>query len=349
MADPEDVDVTIEDDYDEEADSDFESHAISDGKGSSSSDEATESNTIAKKSRKTSGRGNRSKAKAEPETIELDSGDEATLLERKKAKAKEKRKGGRNVDDSDDGESHGWRARTRAMRQNDQERTAKSRLASLKESTVDVDELWKAMNSPGGLDTLKAPDMKTSIETSLDLGPNHASSPLQPPEPKDEVLDQGRETLNATEETITIDETYEFAGEIHKRKKTVPKSSAEAKLWLTTRGVSQNTDPRFPGNDPIRRPLRKISRFDPNLNNLDPFNKTWKQGKDEKPQKAQKLNAVEKSKMDWAAHVDEEGLQDELAEQAKAKGAYMGKAEFLRQVEHKQDEEARRLRQKGRS
>ncbi|KAG9236664.1 putative SWR1-complex protein 5 [Amylocarpus encephaloides] len=57
-----------------------------------------------------------------------------------------------------------------------------------------------------------------------------------------------------------------------------------------------------------------------------------------------KLNTVEKSAMDWAGFVDQEGIADELDAAGKSKGAYKSRQEFLARVERKKEEEARRAR-----
>ena len=49
--------------------------------------------------------------------------------------------------------------------------------------------------------------------------------------------------------------------------------------------------------------------------------------------KAPKLNVVDKSKMDWAEHVDKEGAREELEAARKAKGSYLEKRDFLERVE----------------
>ncbi|KAK5131777.1 hypothetical protein LTR04_004897 [Oleoguttula sp. CCFEE 6159] len=62
-------------------------------------------------------------------------------------------------------------------------------------------------------------------------------------------------------------------------------------------------------------------------------------------QKAQKLTAVQKSALDWAQHVDREGLQEELDKAGRAKGSYLIQREFLNQVELRREEAAREARQ----
>lgn len=62
--------------------------------------------------------------------------------------------------------------------------------------------------------------------------------------------------------------------------------------------------------------------------------------------KEAKMNVVNKSKMDWEAHVAEEGDKDELEQAAKAKGAYLDRVDFLGRTEDKREEELRAARMK---
>jgi hypothetical protein len=64
-----------------------------------------------------------------------------------------------------------------------------------------------------------------------------------------------------------------------------------------------------------------------------------------RPDKAQKLNVVDKSRMDWTGFVDKEGIADELDTHGKTKEAYLGRMEFLAGVEARREDE--RMRVKG--
>lgn len=350
MPDPMNIDVTMEDEYDEEADSDFEDGNGSDDNRSTSSGEEVDQTTSSKQGQPKPQSQARSKTNNQAEPLELDSGDEATIQERKRAKRKQKQKGQNEQDDDGDVEEQGWRARTRAMREMDEVEKKRSRLASVRGSTIDVDKIWEAMNRPGPRNHLLIQDLAPAIHGGA--SPPGERDKIEPPRarPGNAVageVDESRDSYPGMNDMITIDETYEFAGEVHRRKKNVPKSSAEAKAWLSLKS-SHNSDPRFQGDAPIRRPLRKVSRFDPNLNHLDSFKSNWEKTlADGKGSKVQKLNTVDKSKMDWAAHVDQEGLQDELSEHARAKAGYLGRMDFLGQVERRKEEEARAVRLKG--
>lgn len=169
------------------------------------------------------------------------------------------------------------------------------------------------------------------------------------------------------EEMLTIRRTYKFAGETITEEKVVPKDSAEAKLYLSTSGAARKKAKGGAGTStdggtdsppdetvvqPLRRPLRRFSRFDPNP--PDAIKKSWeKQAAVQAPEdagataKGPKLNTVMKSKLDWAAYVDREGIKDDLDVHSKAKEGYMDRMDFLGRVDAKREEERRNARLKN--
>jgi hypothetical protein len=335
MTDPQDLDVEVEDDYDEEADSDFEGGNADEEIVSSSSDEEEAAQTAAGR-RPAKRRKVAKPKKVEEDAVDLESGDEATIKEREKELKKQKKRG-EATDDELDAQAEGWRAKTRSMRYRDREEKKKSRLATVKGSTIDVNKMWEDMNRSEPLPPPKI-EVLEMVETE-DAPKQPTALQPQPPAGMDE---------NDMEEMIMIKRTYKFAGEVHTEEKIVPKSSAEARLWLSQQSFHSQT--ALGSDATLRRPLRKISRFDPNHNNLAAFQKNWSKTGG-KPGKAgfdgPKLNTVEKSRQDWAAHIDQEGLQEELQEAAKAKGGYLGRQDFLNEVEQKREAEARAARLKG--
>jgi hypothetical protein len=352
MSEPQDIDAGMENDYDEEADSDFDAgEAKDDAISSSSEEEGSDDN--ANKARPKKRRKTAKIAQSHEDLGELDSGDEATIREHERTKRKQKKKKSQGEEDDSDVEEHGWRARTRAMRERDKDEKKKSKLASVKGSTIDVDRLWEEMNKPGGLDL--PPPSIVDASSVVDKESKNVGTPSAPEDVRGESsMNHLRDADGAhkdatdwTEEMITIKRTYQFAGELHSEEKIVPKSSAEAQLWLAQQSAKGQPVKTLDSRQ-LRRPLRKISRFDPNLNNLDSIKKSWeKQLNADGIATGPKLNTVEKSKMDWAAHVDQEGLKDELDEHAKAKEGYLGRMDFLGQVEQRREEEARAARLRG--
>lgn len=141
-----------------------------------------------------------------------------------------------------------------------------------------------------------------------------------------------------TEDSIVIKRTYVFAGETITEEKTVPKSSAEARLYLQSQAAPAS--PISPiGGKPLRRPKKRPSMFEPNPEGIV-------KGLAPTPSKGPKLNVVEKSKLDWASHVDKEGLKDELDVAEKAKDGYMGRMDFLGRSEAKREEERKNAKKK---
>lgn len=215
-------------------------------------------------------------------------------------------------------------------------------LARIDGATIDVDALWAQMNAP-----------------ESESGLLHTSKPATTPgdEAQDPSTDQDKENIAAetpeklpSEDLIKIKRTYKFAGEMHTEEKLVPRDSAEAKLYLAeTNGDKAAETTESDGNpgSKLRRPLRKISRFDPNP--LGVIKKSWEKQAVTVDQDAKgpKLNTVEKSRLDWAQYVDEEGIKDELNVHSKAKEGYLGRMDFLDRVDAKREEERRNIRLKG--
>lgn len=322
-----------DEEYDEEADSDFDVVSGDDVEVSSSEDEVDQNEPQAARPNK---RRKIERSHAESISQELDSGDEATIAEQKKAQRKKRRKG-ENIDGGSEDESDGWRARTRAMREKEKEERKRNKLATSKGSTIDVDKIWEEMNRPEPLPDPSHVDQQQSKSQIL----NQNIIPAEQSQDKENV------PANGAEEMITIKRTYRFAGEVHTEEKVVPKSSAEARLWLS----QQAANPQAIASDGkvIQRPLRKISRFDPNNKNLEAFKASWTTStRGGTGVAGPKLNVVEKSKMDWAVHVDTEGLKEELDEHAKAKEGYLNRMDFLNEVEQRKEAEARAARVKNR-
>jgi hypothetical protein len=227
------------------------------------------------------------------------------------------------------------------MRIQEKEQKRQSKLASSKHSTIDVNKLWEEMNRPGPLPPVRMED-EDIVQNMSDKASGSA------PDKNLAFKEQDKENVpvSSDADTITIKRTYKFAGEVHTEEKTVSRDSAEAQLWLAQQQGSKTQNISADGKV-VHRPLRKISRFDPNLSNIASFGSSWAarnaEGQDSRF-RGHKLNVVEKSKMDWAAHVDTEGLKEELDVHAKAKDGYLNRMDFLREVEERKEAEARAAR-----
>ena len=142
----------------------------------------------------------------------------------------------------------------------------------------------------------------------------------------------------SSEDMVVIKRTYVFAGETITEEKLVPRSSAEARLYLQslTAPNSAKPSPTASSTKPLRRPKKRVSQFEPNPNGV--VKGLVLQGP--------KLNTIEKSKLDWAGYVDKEGIKDELDVAEKAKEGYLGRMDFLGRVEAKREDERKNAKMK---
>ncbi|KAF2466374.1 BCNT-domain-containing protein [Lindgomyces ingoldianus] len=187
---------------------------------------------------------------------------------------------------------------------------------------------------------------------------------------------------NASDDTdsVTVKRIYTFAGQRTTEEQQIPRTSLDKYLsegWKVAEPTAQEVDETETKQDSaglershskIRRPLRRPSRFDPNptgqVRGLAPEHQlTWPRQttkiahvdqenaaaapeapRIQRPEKAQKLNVVDKSRHDWSKYVDKEGIAEELDEHGKTKEAYLGRMDFLANVEAKREEERRRVK-----
>ncbi|CUS06749.1 unnamed protein product [Tuber aestivum] len=187
-------------------------------------------------------------------------------------------------------------------------------------TTTDVDELWRQMNSKPNLKR-RSPLPETVKREVADEERN--------------MGDEAREGLNTFgEETITISRTYTFAGTVVSEAKTVPKSSHEAQTYLSTlpsaSSIPTPSAPSAPANGlPPRRPppKKRASAFDSAAAARKPATSTA----------TQKLNTLEKSRLDWAGFVDKEGIGDELKKHTSGDKSYLDRQAFLGRVDEKRE------------
>ena len=227
-------------------------------------------------------------------------------------------------------------------------------------ATIDIDSVWARLNNPQAsrslASTQKPPDTVTNAEnippSSETLSKDNLPPSLQ---------------ISSPEPTITIPHTYTFAGQTHTSTKIVPASSKEAQAYL----ASKDKDPTTTTGPALRRPLARKGLLEPNPQclikgaarpprsdlptsiggqgtqhlNAATKAKGWEIGK----KKEVKLNTVEKSKLDWEAEVERQGLREELEKAEKSGGSYLGRMEFLGRGDQFREEEAKkaRLREMG--
>jgi len=296
------------------------------------------------------------KRKVTFDDAELDSGDEATIQEQQAQRKRRKGdKGPIRQDEDEAGE--GGLIKTRAQRA--AEVREKRTLATTVGSKIDVEALWAQLSA-------------ASV----------GRPPPPPPPPTLETEPDKADKETEEEEYITIKRTTEFAGQVTTEEKRVPKSSAEAKLWLRAQIASKNAatsegegsgDVAKVQTPQLLRPLKRPSRFEPNpageVKALPPeLQLRWPRsattlmsttatataaGQNHrslpKLSEAQRLNTVQKSQYDWVQFVDKEGIAEELDEHGRAKDNYLTRNDFLQDVEARREHEARELRLAGKA
>lgn len=353
----EDTEIEDEQQYDEAADEDFNPEdGVGDDDASSSEDEEEQKVDAPKRA----GR----KRKSEAINGELDSGDEATINERKSKKRRRKgetkgKPGATATGDDEDEEDSGGEGgliRTRAQRLAEKVERKHRRRAREGEVTIDVESMWAELAAL----PLGRQDGYVGVEKKLDW---------------DDAMDVdeegNKENLNSTnkvgtdeDELITIKRRIEYAGEVTEVEERVPRSSKEAQRYLAEH---PEADPKQKSQTPdaeLQRPLRRPSMFEPNPtglvkgvaperlrprapSRLDVL-MAEKRAAEERQKKAEKMTTVQKSAIDWRGFVEgQKGLREELDEYGKSKRGYLAREDFLGRVEFARDVQAKAARLKG--
>lgn len=160
---------------------------------------------------------------------------------------------------------------------------------------------------------------------------------------------QTRARLAATDsDMVKIKRTYEYAGELVTEDRLVHRESAEAKAYLKemkksdrhkagAAGAGSGPGPADGAADGASsrlndrgQPLRKVYRREPLLEGI--INGSIKP----------KFNTLQKSKVDFAKLVDQEGIEHEL--QQNTKDGYLERQDFLSRVQFTRDSKIKEIR-----
>jgi hypothetical protein len=335
-------------DYNSNEDEDFNPEtapaADEDVSASSDSDDEADNAPAAKKPK---AKPNKRKT---PDTIdeELDSGDEATIKERKR-----KRRKGKEAEEDSGGE--GGLIKTRAQRLVEKAERKEKRRADRGEVTVDVDDLWARLHAVpvGRYYEPVAPIAADGEDTAIP--DNGAGEVVQP-----------------SDQLIRIKRRIAFAGEITEVEEEVLKSSAAAQAYLaehpeadpdSTKARAAAAGQQATSDGSLQRPLRRPSIFEPNptatirgvsSDKLRPRAPSRvdvlmaeRRLVEEKKKKAERMSTVQKSAMDWKGFVKDQGIGEELDVYGKSKGGFMAREQFLDRVAGANEEARRAARLKG--
>ncbi|XP_048461826.1 craniofacial development protein 1 isoform X3 [Rhincodon typus] len=134
---------------------------------------------------------------------------------------------------------------------------------------------------------------------------------------------------------VTITKVFDFAGEKIKVTKEVDAASKEAKTFLKNQNeVQEKGSPAAPSALETGIPTGSGVKRQSGLGSI-----LGKIGG-----KKQKLSTLEKSKIDWEAFKEKEGIGDELAIYNRGKEGYIERKAFLDRVDHRQFELERDIR-----
>ncbi|KAK5166667.1 swr complex subunit [Saxophila tyrrhenica] len=356
-----DVDAEPEETYDENADEDFNPDVDNDGASASASSEDDEETTTTKKSKPTQKR----KATQASLDADLDSGDEATINERKSKKRR--RKHGKHQPDApeaadeDESAGEGGLIKTRAQRLAEKVERKQRKREPVGEVTIDVDAVWAELSGLGvGRETKGFLQREVGKEQDgdgmdVDAEGDKENIAADTATKKAEVVDE--------EDMITITRLINYAGETTSVSERVPRASKEAQQYLASHpSASQNPTPT--STSALHRPLRRPSLFEPNptgaVKNVPPqflrprapsrldVVQAEKRATEEQRKKAQRMTTVQKSALDWRGFVEgEEGLKEELERYGKGGRAYLDREGFLGRVEMAREGAARDARLKA--
>ncbi|XP_019912370.2 craniofacial development protein 1 [Esox lucius] len=189
-----------------------------------------------------------------------------------------------------------------------------------------ADDLWASFLSDVGSKT--KPSTPASQATAKQQ-PQPTNSTLTPKAASEEP--QQAEPKPVESSKVTITKVFDFAGEEVRVTKEVDAHSKEAKSFLKAKeemsDVPTVPEPRSLAPGPsVKRPTGMSSI----LNRLGG--------------KKQKMSTLEKSKMDWDAFKDEEGIGDELAIHNRGKEGYVERKNFLERVDHRTFELEKKVR-----
>ncbi|KAK6320245.1 hypothetical protein J4Q44_G00093520 [Coregonus suidteri] len=189
-----------------------------------------------------------------------------------------------------------------------------------------ADDLWASFLSDVG------PKSKPSIPSAQSTTKQQApptDSPKKAPSEPHHLVPKPKEPTK-----VTITKVFDFAGEEVRVTKEVDADSKEAKCFLKSKEetpdvqtIPSRPEPSSLAPGPsVKRPAGMGSI----LNRLGG--------------KKQKMSTLEKSKMDWDAFKDEEGIGDELAIHNRGKEGYVERKNFLQRVDHRQFEQEKKVR-----
>ncbi|XP_047453330.1 craniofacial development protein 1 [Mugil cephalus] len=132
---------------------------------------------------------------------------------------------------------------------------------------------------------------------------------------------------------VTITKIFDFAGEEVRVNKEVAADSKEARSYMKSQNTKQENEDEETNSSFNQMPKSK-SLPGPSAKRPTGMSSILNRIGGKK----QKMNTLEKSKMDWDAYKSEEGITDDLAIHNRGKEGYVERKNFLERVDHRQFE-----------
>lgn len=208
-------------------------------------------------------------------------------------------------------QGEGGLIKTRSQRQQEMAKEKEFALADKQNnSTIDVDSVWESMKGTSATSARKPTDAPhDTAKVSSTIVNSDSTSP-------------SASVGSLKDEYITIKRVYNFAGKVTTEEKRVLASSAEGKAYIAQQ--QQDTDDQESKKRSLPPAKKRVVKRKKSTM-MDELAKG----------KAQKLNTLEKSRLDWLGYVDKEGIKDDLSQHNK--DGYLNKQDFLMRVEHRID------------
>ncbi|XP_076847831.1 craniofacial development protein 1 isoform X2 [Brachyhypopomus gauderio] len=141
-----------------------------------------------------------------------------------------------------------------------------------------------------------------------------------------------REAKPKETSTITITKVFDFAGEEVRVTKEVDADSREARSFLKKEEEEKAEEMREQQTSVSEAPSRCSVSAGPSVKRPAGMGSVLNRIGGKK----QKMSTLEKSKLDWDAFKEEEGITDELAIHNRGKDGYVERKNFLERVDHRQ-------------
>lgn len=208
--------------------------------------------------------------------------------------------------------------KTRSQRRSGQPETRVKQASVVGSQTVDVDALWKEMNSGESRKQTNTSEEFVDIKRTLKFAGEVQTEIKRVPRSSAEAQEYLRSLEDDQSASISTDTAKDNAKDSLQDGASAG-SSGGASGGTSGGAKDGEKDKGRPKPRPRKRKMSLLEEYEAG--------------------KARKVNTLEKSRLDWLGFVDKEGIQDDLKRHNR--NGYLDKQGFLARVEHKMGEDIR--------